>query len=227
MKAMILAAGLGTRMRPLTLKTPKPLLRVGDYALIEYHIRRLAEAGITELVINHAWLGDQIETFLGGGDRYGVSIQYSPETEPLETAGGIRKALPLLTSKGEAEFLLVNGDVFSNYPFERLLTPNLGSHLVLVPNPEHNPDGDFGLQQGLVVNEGAGYTFSGISRLSVAMFDDLEPETKAPLAPLLRQQIAAGNVSGELFAGFWADVGTPERLQEINELVLKDQINGL
>lgn len=227
MKAMILAAGLGTRMRPLTLTTPKPLLKVGEYALIEYHIRRLAAVGVTEIVINHAWLGDQIEAFLGAGDRYGVSIQYSAEIEPLETAGGIRKALPLLTTKGETQFLLVNGDVFSNYPFERLLSPSADPHLVLVPNPEHNPDGDFGLQQGQVVDEGVGYTFSGISRLSVAMFANLEPETKAPLAPLLRQQIAAGKVSGELFTGFWADVGTPERLKEINDLVLRNQIHGL
>jgi MurNAc alpha-1-phosphate uridylyltransferase len=121
MKAMILAAGLGTRMRPLTLNTPKPLLTINDVPLIEYHIRRLAAAGIHNIVINHAWLGDQIEASLGSGECFGISIKYSAETEPLETAGGIRKALPLLTDEGEERFLIINGDIFTNYPFERLL----------------------------------------------------------------------------------------------------------
>ncbi|WP_415902841.1 N-acetylmuramate alpha-1-phosphate uridylyltransferase MurU [Neptuniibacter sp. QD29_5] len=228
MKAMILAAGLGTRMRPLTLKTPKPLLKVADRALIEYHIDRLMRAGIKEIVINHAWLGAQIEEYLGDGSKYGVSIQYSAESEPLETAGGIRKALSLLAYGGEKQFLLVNGDVFTNYPFEKLLIESDDSYLVLVPNPEHNPNGDFGLQQGCVNNDDEiGYTFSGISRLSIEMFEGIALDEKAPLAPLLREQMAEGKVSGELFEGFWADIGTPERLDEINRLVLENQINGL
>ncbi|WP_415890312.1 N-acetylmuramate alpha-1-phosphate uridylyltransferase MurU [Neptuniibacter sp. SY11_33] len=228
MKAMILAAGLGTRMRPLTLKTPKPLLKIADRALIEYHIERLAHAGIKEIVINHAWLGSQIESYLGDGSKYSVSIYYSAESEPLETAGGIRKALSLLAADGEKQFLLVNGDVFTNYPFETLLGESDDSHLVLVPNPEHNPDGDFGLRRGRVNSEDEiGYTFSGISRLSIEMFESIALDEKAPLAPLLREQMAEGKVSGELFEGFWADIGTPERLDEINSLVLGNQINGL
>lgn len=228
MKAMILAAGLGTRMRPLTLKTPKPLLKVADKALIEYHIERLAKAGVNEIVINHAWLGTQIEEYLGDGSKYGVSIYYSAEIEPLETAGGIRKALSLLASGGEKQFLLVNGDVFTNYPFDKLLIESDDSHLVLVPNPEHNPSGDFGLQQGRANSEDElGYTFSGISRLSIEMFEGIALDEKVPLAPLLREQMAEGKVSGELFEGFWADIGTPERLDEINRLVLGNKINGL
>jgi len=228
MKAMILAAGLGTRMRPLTLNMPKPLLKVADRALIEYHIERLASAGIREIVINHAWLGTQIEEFLGDGAKYGVSIDYSAESEPLETAGGIRKALSLLAAGGEKQFLLVNGDVFTNYPFENLLSQSDDPHLVLVPNPEHNPNGDFGLREGRVnsVDE-IGYTFSGISRLSIEMFETIALDEKAPLAPLLRELIAEGKVSGELFEGFWVDVGTPARLEELNSLVLENKVNGL
>lgn len=229
MKAMILAAGLGTRMRPLTLQTPKPLLPVNGIPLIEYHIRRLRSAGVTELVINHAWLGAQIEAALGSGERLGVSIRYSAEQEPLETAGGIRKALELLCDRGEQRFMIINADVFSNYPFANLLASGLqDNHLVLVPNPAHNPEGDFYLHGNSVSPDaGARYTFSGISVLSAGLFQALELNKPAALAPLLRQAIARGEVGGELYAGYWADIGTPERLQEIDRLVREQQIDGL
>ncbi|WP_350227803.1 N-acetylmuramate alpha-1-phosphate uridylyltransferase MurU [Neptuniibacter halophilus] len=226
---MILAAGLGTRMRPLTLTTPKPLLTVAGMPLIEYHIRRLAQAGIRQIVINHAWLGEQIETYLGDGERFGAEIVYSAEGEPLETAGGIRKALPLLAENGADQLVLVNGDVFTNYPFARLLeNQQKPGHLVLVENPGHNPHGDFYLQEGRVtVDHGEKWTFSGISRLPLSLFQDLPPELPCPLAPLLRQAIAEGQLSGELYRGYWADVGTPQRLEEINQLVLEHKIDGL
>lgn len=227
MKAMILAAGLGTRMRPLTLNTPKPLLTINDVPLIEYHIRRLAAVGIRNIVINHAWLGNQIEAYLGSGERFGVCLQFSAESEPLETAGGIRKALPLLTDEGEEHFLIINGDIFTHYPFERLLKTE-NNYLVLVPNPEHNPKGDFCLSAADVLPENAEkYTFSGISVLSADMFTDLELNKPEPLAPLLRGAIAKGGVKGEVFDGYWLDVGTPERLQEIDRLVREQKIDGL
>lgn len=227
MKAMILAAGLGTRMRPLTLNTPKPLLTINDVPLIEYHIRRLVAAGIRNIVINHAWLGEQIEESLGSGERFGVSLEYSAESEPLETAGGIRKALPLLTDKDEDRFLIINGDIFTNYPFERLLKTEK-NYLVLVPNPEHNSKGDFCLMGDDVLPQNAEkYTFSGISVLSADMFTDLELNKPEPLAPLLRGAIAKGIVKGEVFDGYWLDVGTPERLQEIDRLVREQKIDGL
>lgn len=228
-KAMILAAGLGTRMRPLTLKTPKPLLKVNGVPLIEYHVRRLVAAGIKQIVINHAWLGSQIEEYLGYGEKFGVSIEYSAEIEPLETAGGMRLALSKLTADGEDCFLVVNGDVFTNYPFKRLLNEVKGkSHLVLVENPEHNPSGDFYLDQGML-NSSAGerYTFSGVSVLSAELFNKLPHGEAAPLAPILRAAIKRGEVSGELYNGYWADVGTPERLQEIDKLLREQKIDGL
>lgn len=226
---MILAAGLGQRMRPLTLTTPKPLLQVAGVPLIEYHIKRLVAAGIRTIVINHAWLGEQIEQHLGDGSRFGAELIYSPEDEPLETAGGIRKALPMLESESGSTFILVNGDVFTNYPFEQLLQGDTEQpHLVLVPNPEHNPVGDFVLEGDKVVTEGElSYTFSGVSRLPVAMFKSLPENEPVPLAPLLRQAIAESSVSGELFMGFWADIGTPERLGEMNILMQEQKIDGL
>ncbi len=216
MKAMILAAGRGERMRPLTDSTPKPLLEVGGKALIEYHIEGLAAAGIRELVINHAWLGEQIERRLGDGSRWGVSIHYSPEPAGgLETAGGIKQALPLL---GEQPFIVVNGDVWCDYPFERLLQRRVDrAHLVLVDNPAHNPAGDFVLRQGRVAAQGAGhrYTFAGISVLHprlLAGFDEAVLALKPPLLRAMAQQ----QVSGEYYGGGWVDVGTPQRLQQLN-----------
>lgn len=227
MRAMILAAGLGTRMRPLTLDTPKPLLKIAGRPMIEHHIQRLCEAGITELVINHAWLGEQIENYLGDGSRLGVSISYSAESEPLETAGGIAKALPLLSPDQETPFLVVNGDIYCDYPFEQLpvqLPENTMAHLLLVDNPEHNPEGDFVLQGLEVVTEAVDanasqLTFSGISVLSPRLFAGIRSGEKAPLAPLLRQAITDGQVTGERYSGYWVDVGTPQRLAEVDKEV--------
>ena len=230
MRAMILAAGLGTRMRPLTLTNPKPLLPVAGKPLIQYHIERLVAAGITELVINHAWLGEKLEQFVGDGSRFGASVIWSREDEPLETGGGIFKALPDLSPAGE-DFLLVNGDVFSNYPFtgiaDKQLDPGLLGHLVLVDNPAHNPKGDFMLRGDRVSSLGDELlTFSGISLLSPELFAGCEPG-KFPLAPLLRGAMAEGQVSGEYFQGYWQDVGTPERLEQISEQVSKGLIDGI
>lgn len=219
MKAMILAAGKGERLRPLTLHTPKPLVRAAGVPLIEYHVRALAAAGFTELVINHAWLGQQIEDYLGDGARFGVRIAYSAEGEPLETGGGIFKALPLL---GDHPFVLVNGDIFTDYPFAQLRRPLSGlAHLVLVANPTHHAGGDFCLQGGQVSDAQAGegnLTYSGLAVLSPALFAECQPGA-FKLAPLLRQAMAAGQVSGEQFAGCWVDVGTHERLAEVERLL--------
>lgn len=224
MKAMILAAGKGERMRPLTLHTPKPLVPVAGMPLIEYHIRALAAAGITELVINHAWLGQQIEDYLGDGSRLGVQISWSPEGEPLETGGGIFKALPLL---GDQPFVLVNGDVWTSYDFASLPQRPAGlAHLVLVDNPEHHPQGDFVLgSDGLVAprKDQAGLTFSGISVLDPALFAGCTPGAFR-LAPLLVEAMQQGRVSGEHFAGDWVDVGTHERLAQVEQLIAAAEV---
>lgn len=228
MKAMILAAGLGTRMRPLTDHLPKPLLEVGGKPLIVWHIEALARAGITELVINTAWLGDKLEAALGDGQRYGVSIRWSHEGEPLETAGGLIKALPLL---GTEPFVVINGDIWLRYKLaslrERFVGMSHKAHLVLVDNPAHNPRGDFALNADRitvattlrVANDGEyRFTFSGLSVLHPGLFTGL-PEGKRALAPLLREAITAGDVTGEYFAGPWVDVGTPERLAELDQQI--------
>ena len=219
MKAMILAAGKGERMRPLTLHTPKPLVRAAGVPLIEYHIRALAGSGFTELVINHAWLGQQIEDYLGDGQRYGVHIQYSAEEEPLETGGGIAKALPLL---GDGPFVVVNGDVFTDYDFTSLRRPLAGlAHLVLVSNPAHHPQGDFELVGERVADKPAnreGLTYSGIAVLDPELFVGC-PSGAFRLAPLLRQAMAASQVTGEYYAGSWVDVGTHERLAEVERML--------
>lgn len=219
MKAMILAAGKGERLRPLTLHTPKPLVRAAGVPLIEYHVRALAAAGFSELVINHAWLGQQIEEYLDDGARYGVSIAYSAEDEPLETGGGIFQALPLL---GDQPFVLINGDIFTDYPFAALRQPLSGlAHLVLVANPAHHASGDFCLQGGEVRDAAAGQdslTYSGMAVLSPALFTGCQSGA-FKLAPLLRTAMAAGQVSGEQFSGCWVDVGTHERLAEVERLL--------
>ena len=219
MKAMILAAGKGERLRPLTLHTPKPLVRAAGVPLIEYHLRALTRAGFTDVVINHAWLGQQIEDYLGDGERFGLRIQYSPEGEPLETGGGIFKALPLL---GAEPFVVVNGDIFTDYDFANLRRPLQGrAHLVLVDNPPHHPSGDFLLQDGQVADAVAGHaslTYSGIAVLNPMLFAGCQPGA-FKLAPLLRSAMAAGAVSGERFAGRWVDVGTHERLAEVERLL--------
>jgi N-acetyl-alpha-D-muramate 1-phosphate uridylyltransferase len=219
MKAMILAAGKGERMRPLTLTTPKPLIRVGGVPLIEYHLRALAKAGFSEIVINHAWLGQQIEDHLGDGSRFGLSIRFSPEGEPLETGGGIFRALPLL---GDEAFVVVNGDVWTDYDFTALRRPIEGlAHLVLVDNPEHHPGGDFILADGKVHDEGAAadkLTYSGIAVLHPQLFNGCS-DAAFRLAPLLRKAMAEGCVSGERLEGHWVDVGTHERLAQVETLI--------
>lgn len=215
MKAMILAAGRGERMRPLTDHTPKPLLKVAGKALIEHTITQLAAAGFTDLVINHAHLGRQIEDYLGDGRRFGTHIDYSPEGEALETAGGIVNALPLL---GKEPFLVVNGDIATDFPFAGLkaVTVEL-AHLVLIDNPAHHPKGDFGLDNnGRVSNDGEPkFTFSGIGLYHPDLFKSTPPG-KSKLAPLLRKAIAENQVSGQYYQGFWMDIGTPERLDELD-----------
>ena len=219
MKAMILAAGKGERMRPLTLTTPKPLLAAGGKRLIEYHLLALSRAGFAEVVINHAWLGQQIEDYLGDGARYGVAIEYSRETEPLETGGGIRHALPLL---GDAPFVVVNGDIWTDYDFSVLHQPIAGlAHLVLADNPAHHPNGDFSLVDGKVQDgqpDTSTLTYSGIAVLHPQLFDGCS-DGAFKLAPLLRKAMAAGEVSGERLKGHWVDVGTHERLAEAETLI--------
>jgi N-acetyl-alpha-D-muramate 1-phosphate uridylyltransferase len=223
MKAMILAAGLGNRMRPLTLTTPKPLLNVGDKPLIVWHIEALKAAGIHDIIINTAWLGHKLHEALGDGSAYGVHINWSDEDEPLETAGGIQKALPLL---GKQPFILVNGDIWVRYDFQKLINRDLGqhlAHLVLVDNPPQHPKGDFAFsnngQSTVILPDGEEkYTFAGISLLSPQLFTDL-PVGKAALAPLLRQAIGQGLVSAEHHAGAWVDVGTPERLTDLDAMI--------
>ncbi len=218
MRAMILAAGRGERMRPLTDRTPKPLLTVAGKPLIQYHLERLARAGVREVVINHAWLGGQIEQALGDGRRFGLHIRYSPEPEgALETGGGILRALPLLA--GEA-FLVINGDVWCDCPLAPLLHPPFGlAHLLLVDNPPHHPAGDFHLAGDRVQAAGEPrLTFSGIGVYRPALFAGCEPGA-FPLAPLLRRAMRAGQVSGEHYRGRWLDVGTPARLQALERML--------
>ncbi|AHF02871.1 mannose-1-phosphate guanylyltransferase [Marichromatium purpuratum 984] len=217
MKAMILAAGRGTRMRPLTDHTPKPLLEAGGRSLIVHHIERLATAGIRELVINHAHLGEQIEHALGDGADLGVEIRYSPEAAALETGGGIRRALPLL---GEAPFLVVNGDVWCDLdPGALHLAPGDLAQLALVDNPLHHPEGDFSLDDGRVRDGGAPrLTFTGIGLYHPALFAE-QPEGAFRLAPLLRAAMADDRVGGLHHRGRWFDIGTPERLAALDALL--------
>ncbi|SEG54458.1 N-acetylmuramate alpha-1-phosphate uridylyltransferase MurU [Marinobacterium lutimaris] len=223
MRAMILAAGLGTRMRPLTLKTPKPLLTAAGKPLIQFHIEHLVAAGAERIVINHAWLGEQIESALGDGSRFGVELVYSPEAEPLETAGGIRQALPLLADDKDDSFLVVNGDVYTDLAPDRLremeLNAGCDAHLLLVDNPAWHPEGDFHLEDtGLVLNSGSPkLTFSGVSMLRASLFTDLVSGEAAALAPILRQAMASKKVAGERLNAYWDDIGTPERLSALDK----------
>lgn len=223
MKAMILAAGRGERMRPLTDHCPKPLLPAGGKPLLQWHLEALAAVGITEIVINHAHLGQQIEAHFKDGSSLGLKLRYSPESTALETAGGIRKALHAF---GEEPFLVINGDVACDWPLARALQvanewpQGQLAHLVMVPNPLHNPKGDFALQGSVVKRPEPGdtvFTFSGIGVYHPSLFSSLRVGDVAKLAPLLRQAMAAGKVQGELFNGFWMDIGTPERLEELNQ----------
>lgn len=216
MKAMILCAGRGERMRPLTDTLPKPLLEVRGKPLVVWHLERLAKCGFKEIIINIAHLGYKIPEVLGDGSRYGLNISYSDEQNEgaLESAGGIVKALPLL---GDETFLVVNGDVFCDYDFDvNFDLEDKLAHLILVPNPEHNLKGDFGLKDNFVLNEAQKkYTFSGIGYYSGKLFDGMMCK-KSALAPLLRKAITKNEVSGELFKKMWHDIGTPQRLENIN-----------
>ncbi len=216
MKAMILAAGRGKRMRPLTDKTPKPLLRAGGKSLIEHHLTALARFGFHEVVINHAHLGWKIENRLGSGERYGIKILYSAEPEGgLETGGGIQNALPLL---GSEPFIVINGDIWTDYqpsPYMSLKADTL-AHLVLVKNPPHNMKGDFGLDAEGKIDNGHDYTFSGIGIYHPDLFKH-QKKGRFRLAPLLHAAIAKKQVSGELYNGAWFDIGTPERLELLKQ----------
>ena len=236
---MILAAGKGKRMRPLTHSRPKPLLDVGGMALIEHHLYALASAGFSDVVVNLSWLGEQLPAALGNGSRYGLSIAYSEEgPEPLETGGGIFRALPLLCPIGVEPFLVLNGDVWMQYPFADLrekyaqgLPGKDQAHLVLVPNPDHNPQGDFTFDAGRMVEPVPGmaadtsvamriaalskYTFSGLGVYHPSLFNACE-DGRFKLAPLLRTAAVNARVSAELFEGDWLDIGTPERLAALN-----------
>jgi len=216
-RAMILAAGRGTRMRALTASTPKPLLRLDGESLIERHLRRLAAAGIDDAVINLSYRGSQIRAALGDGSRYGVRIRYSQEPEdPLETAGGIVNALTML---GAAPFLVVNADVVTDFDFNALEIGTGAGTLVLVPNPPHHPNGDYGLNESsLLTHADPKYTFAGISLLSPKLFANLEPGRR-PLSHIFDAAIAAASLRGLVHEGLWLDAGTPERLNLAREAV--------
>ena len=228
---LVLAAGRGERMRPLTDTIPKPLLQVQGKSLLAWHLEALAKAGLTQVVINHAWLGEQIEASLGSGKQFGLQIFYSREESALETAGGICKALPLL--RANDYFLVINGDVFTpQFPIQGLIQrvlelrsqDQLLAHLVMVPNPPQHPHGDFYLDQTMVRDDGytgatgAKLTFSGIGIYHHALFKGLISGQSAKLAPILRKAMADNRVSGEKYLGSWHDVGSPERLAELNKL---------
>ncbi len=217
MKAMILAAGRGVRMRPLTDARPKSLLAAGGKPLIVWQLEKLARAGFAEVVINHAYLGHMLEGELGDGARFGLAIRYSPEAEALETAGGIAHALPLL---GAEPFLVINADIFSDYDYSKLARLDLQdrlAHLVLVDNPPQHPRGDFALQAGRARESGEHLlTFSGMGVYAPRLFGGIPSGGKVALAPLLRKAMAADRVSGEHYTGCWQDIGTAERLQALD-----------
>jgi N-acetyl-alpha-D-muramate 1-phosphate uridylyltransferase len=244
MKAMILAAGRGERMRPLTDFTPKPLLKVGGKPLIVWHLERLAKAGFKEIVINHAHLGAQIESALENGAQWGVNIQYSPEKVALETAGGIANALDLLTNHGKSSepFLVVNGDIYTEIDFKSTATglnhssaglqanihagaghASKSVHLVLVNNPPQHPNGDFAIEQGNLAHTGKQMlTFSGVGVYHPSLFAEISKGEAAKLAPLLRKAIDNKRATAQYYQGVWHDIGTPERLKKLDEKLLKN-----
>lgn len=214
MKAMILAAGKGERMRPLTLSTPKPLLYAGGKPLIVHHLEHLRRAGFREVIINHAWLGDKIEETLGTGEQFGLCLRYSREGEPLETAGGIVRALPLVTAGESDWFVVINGDIWSDFELTKLKPPEQSDALLVVTdNPPHHPGGDFCLTpQGVLAESGPDrLTFTGISLLHRRLFEGLTDQA-GKLGPVLRKAMGEGRVKGLYHPGQWVDVGTPERL---------------
>lgn len=224
MKAMVLAAGLGVRLRPLTDQVPKALVEAGGKPLVAWHLERLARAGFREAVINVSHLGERIIERIGDGARFGLRLHYSRERERLETAGGIANALGLL---GREPFLLVNADVYCECDFSSLGKVQLGerlAYLVLVPNPPHRPAGDFSLARGRVGNDPAPrYTYAGVAVMAPALVDPVTPGEKAPLAPLLYDAVARGLLGGELYEGLWQDVGTVERLAELEKLLRENR----
>ena len=232
---MILAAGRGERMRPLTDTCPKPLLKVHGIPLIEYHITKLAQCGITDIVINHAWLGEMISSHLGNGVKFGVKITYSPEEQgALETAGGIIKALPLLTNNSASRlanepFMLINGDVFTDFNFSKMpkLADDCLAHICLIKNPEHNIDGDFIFDNHQLqniehssdsaINNKLTFTFSGLSLFRPEFFKGKHLEESLKLGPMLKKAVSQHSVSASLLNCAWTDVGTPERLALLNK----------
>ncbi|MFM0217551.1 MULTISPECIES: N-acetylmuramate alpha-1-phosphate uridylyltransferase MurU [Paraburkholderia] len=230
-KAMIFAAGRGERMRPLTDACPKPLLEVGGKPLIVWQIERLARSGFETIVINHAWLGEQIEAALGDGSRWHVQLRYSPEQEALETAGGIVNALPLIEDNGVSEvFLAVSGDVYADFDYRALNAhaqamkslAEPGMHLVMVPNPAFHPNGDFALTGGVLsLDAEPRFTFGNIGLYDTRMFRDLPRGTRRALKPYYRETIARGLATGELYEGLWENVGTPAQLQALNQRLVE------
>lgn len=220
--AMVLAAGRGERLRPLTDRCPKPLLKIAGKPLLQYHLEALAKVDITQIVVNHAWLGEQIIDTIGSGKQFGVSIQYSKEQEALETGGGVFKALPLL---GEEPFLVINGDIWTNMDLSDLKLPKGKlAHLIMVNNPEQHPEGDFHLSHGEIDQFNLPkLTFSGIGIYHPDLFKDCTGG-RFSLADLLRKVMPEHCVSGELFQGHWFDVGTPERLNELEQKMLNGEI---
>ncbi|MCY4043539.1 MAG: nucleotidyltransferase family protein [Cellvibrionales bacterium] len=218
MKAMILAAGFGKRLMPLTAEKPKPLLNVGGKPLIQWRIEALVDAGITEIIINHAYLGQQIVDFCGAGEKFGAQITYSPEPEPLETAMGINNVLDFFENQ---PFLIVNADIFTDFPLQKLTSIDLNedlAHLVMVDNPKHNPKGDFSVTatNQLALPQNDTLTYSGMALLTPAFFDAFYAGEK-PLKPLFLKAIEAGKISASKMTGFWEDVGTPERYEMLNQ----------
>lgn len=233
-QAMILAAGKGTRLRPLTLETPKPLVEVGGQPLIVWHIKALQAAGVTDITINASWLADKLMTSLGDGKQYGVNLHWSVEDdEPLETAGGIFQALQTGKLK-DAPFILVNSDVWTTYDFTKLQNYKLGNdqlaHLLLIDNPTHNNGGDFSINNGLAseqaIAEADKFTFAGISVMSPRLVDGLVQGQPAALAPLLKQAMMKFQITAEVIKDNWIDVGTPERLEQVNEFIKSNGVDN-
>ena len=228
MKAMILAAGLGSRLQPLTKTVPKPMLLVCGKPLLQWHIERLVRAGVREVVVNTSWLGEQIQDYFGTGVDFGITITWSSEAEPLETGGGIFKALQFL---GDDPFILMSADIWTDFPLESFLKKNIDSplsaHLVLVKNPEHNNGGDFSLENYIVGYGQERYTYSGISIVSSQLFNSLKITSEVfPLREVLKPAISSGRVSGEIYTGDWCDVGTIGRYNNLNKRLL-GTINGV
>ena len=228
MKAMILAAGLGSRLQPLTKTVPKPMLLVCGKPLLQWHIERLVRAGVREVVVNTSWLGEQIQDYFGTGVDFGITITWSSEAELLETGGGIFKALPFL---GDDPFILMSADIWTDFPLESFLKKNIDSplsaHLVLVKNPEHNNGGDFSLENYIVGYGQERYTYSGISIVSSQLFNSLKITSEVfPLREVLKPAISSGRVSGEIYTGDWCDVGTIGRYNNLNKRLL-ETINGV